>query len=406
MLLVYGVWFLAMYFVVFIMLVYIIHRKTIFENKKSIGKGLPLISFVISAYNEEDKIGDTIKSLQTIDYPNMEFIIVNDGSMDNTGRVVKQYLNDKRFIFIDNKDNKGKAKCLNQGISLVKGKFVVTMDADSTVAPDVLRKTLPYFSDKKVGAVTVSIEVRDPKSILDKVIEVEYLLGLSLFLKIYSMFNCVFVTPGPFSIFRRSVLIELNSFDENNITEDMEIAYRIHEAGYKIKNCIGAKVKTIIPSNFKSLYVQRKRWYTGAIRTFFQHKNMHFKKKYGYFGFFLPYNFLLITLGLILFLYTTYLGATTFIENVWYYHYTDFNFFDHIFDLEFDILAFSSIKFIVMSSFIGILLIMFSGLKVLKIKFREKKIGILIYPFIYLIYQLFWLMSYITTLRKKSIKWR
>ena len=199
---------------------------------------------------------------------------------------------------------------------------------------------------------------------------------------------------------------EINYFDENNITEDLEIAYRIHKAGYKIKSCIDTKVKTIIPKSFKSLYVQRKRWYTGALKTFFQHKDMYFRKKYGYFGYFIPYHFLLITLGLILFLYTSYLGTSTFIENVWYYRYTNFNFFEHIFDTEFDLLTLSSVRFLVFTAFLGVILIMFVGLRTLKIKYKTNKIGILIYPFIYLFYQIFWLVSYITVLMKRSIKWR
>src|SRR3989344_4273273 len=132
MILVYLVWFLATYFVVTLILVLIANRKNLYENRIfDDAATLPFVSIVISAYNEEQKIEDTLKSLKKIDYNKMEFIIVNDGSNDKTSDVARKYLDDKRFILIDNSNNKGKAACLNQGIKIAKGEFIATMDADS-----------------------------------------------------------------------------------------------------------------------------------------------------------------------------------------------------------------------------------------------------------------------------------
>ena len=108
------------------------------------------------------------------------------------------------------------------------------MDADTIVEPDAIKKSLPYFNEGDVGAVTVSVEVNRPKSFLHKIIDLEFILGLSLFLKVFSFFNCIFVTPGPFSIYRKDVLDKIGGFDVNNIVEDFEIVFRIRKAGYKI----------------------------------------------------------------------------------------------------------------------------------------------------------------------------
>ena len=109
MFLVYVVWFLAMYFVIFMLLAMLFNKNNIYE-KKTFQKNFsyPFVSFVVSAYNEGKKIGDTIESLQKVEYKNVEFIIINDGSKDNTAKVIRKYLNDKRIIFVDNKKNKGK----------------------------------------------------------------------------------------------------------------------------------------------------------------------------------------------------------------------------------------------------------------------------------------------------------
>lgn len=407
MILVYLVWFLATYFVVTLILVLVANRKNLYENiilKESAAR--PFVSVVVSAYNEEEKIEDTLKSLKKIDYNSMEFIIVNDGSNDKTSDVVRKYLDDGKFVLIDNSNNKGKAACLNQGIKAAKGEFIATMDADSMASPDIIKRILPYFEEEDVGAVTVSVEARNTSTFLQKIIELEYIIGLSLFLKLLSTFNCLFVTPGPFSMYRASMLREIKGFDENNITEDMEIAFRIHKAGYKIKSCIDTKVQTLLPNDFKGLYRQRKRWYSGAIKTYYQHRDMLFNRKFGHFGFFIPFNIILITLGIVLFLYSTYLGLSKFIENVFYYHYTNYNFFENLFDWHFDILAYSGVSVLSFTAFIGTLTIMFVGLKYARVRYKEKKIGMLGYPFIFFLYQIFWIASYFAVIRGRKIKWR
>jgi cellulose synthase/poly-beta-1,6-N-acetylglucosamine synthase-like glycosyltransferase len=239
-----------------------------------------------------------------------------------------------------------------------------------------------------------------------KIIELEYIIGLSLFLKLFSMFNCVFVTPGPFSIYRKSLLKKIGGFDPENITEDLEIAYRIHKSKYKIANCMGAKVRTIIPQTFKEIYVQRRRWYSGAIQTLFKHRNMALNKNFDLFGYFIPYNYLLIFLGLSLFLTSTYLGISNFIENLLYFQYTNFNFLERIFDFEFDILRTGMIYLIGCSSlFIG-MFVMISGLKFTNKEISRKKLGVVGYPLLFILYQIFWIGSILTVMRGKKIKWK
>ena len=405
-LLVYFVWFLSTYYTIVVMLSLFLKRKEIFEQHPPL-KQHPLVSIIVPAFNEEASIAGTIQSLRELNYPNYEVIILNDGSKDKTSQIVKSKLKGlSNFRFIDNKKNKGKAACLNQGIAVAKGEFFGCMDADSIVEPDIIKKTIPYFRNSKVGAVTVSVETYKPKGILQRVIDLEYVLGLSLFLKIFSFHNAVFVTPGPFTMFRSSVANEIGGFDKESITEDFEIAFRIHKAGYKIRNCIEAKVHTIIPPTFKGIYVQRKRWYTGSLQTIFQHKNMLFRKKYGVFAFLIPFNYSLIVFGLVLFLYASYLGFSKLFENLLHFRYTDYNLFQRLFDWHFDILNYGQVNMLSMTVFLGGILLMIFGLKAAKKSFAKKRFGMLGYPFLFILYQVFWLGSIIAFLRGRKVKWR
>ncbi|MEM3122200.1 MAG: glycosyltransferase family 2 protein [Candidatus Pacearchaeota archaeon] len=404
--LVYITWFASTYFVVLLLLAMYTKKDRLYE-KKRILKRIPKVSIVVPAFNEEKKIVHTIKSLKKIDYKNIEFIIVNDGSTDSTSKVVRKTIrNDKRFTFIDRQINKGKAASLNEGIKRSQGKFVACMDADSVVEPRIFYKALPYFDQKDVGAVTISVGVKKPKNFLHKVIEIEYIIGLSLFLKIFSFFGSIFVTPGPFSIYRKSVLDKIKGFDCKSIVEDYEIAFRIHKAGYRIENCLNGKVHTIVPPTFKEIYAQRKRWYSGAIYTMFKHHDITFNKKLGTFGYFAPFNFFLIFLGMALFYASTFLATSRLFKGLKYYFYTGFNFFEHLLKFEIDLLATQQLTLIGVFAFILTVIVMLIGLKITKNDIKKKKVGILGFPFMFFLYQIFWTGAIFSVIFKRNIKWR
>ena len=152
------VWFLSIYFNVVFLLALLSQKEELFKSPKlKNNQEFPKVSVIVPAYNEEDNIEQNIISLNRIDYPKnrLEIIIVNDGSGDNTSKIVNR-LKGRNILFIDNKHIKGKAACLNQGIEESTGELIACMDADSEVQSDILKKTTPYFRNKKIGAVTVT----------------------------------------------------------------------------------------------------------------------------------------------------------------------------------------------------------------------------------------------------------
>jgi len=402
---VYAVWFIATYYMVFILLSLAVYRNKLFETHKE-SKNSPKVSFIIPAYNEEADVADSVKSLKKVTYKNIEFIFLNDGSTDKTLEIISREIKgDSRFLFIDNKNNKGKPATLNQGIEIANGKFIACMDADSMVQSNIVEKILPYFKEEKVGSVTVSVEVSKPKTLLQKIIAVEFSLGLSLLLKLFSFMDCIFVTPGPFSMYRKDVLQELGGFDVTNITEDHEIAYRIHKAGYKIRNCMEAKVFTVLPDTFKGTYVQRKRWYSGSILTMFQHKDVIFNPKYGVFGLFIPFNMILIFSGLGLFFVSTYLFLSKFVRELWFYRYTGFNFFQN-WHFDFNILYYGRVNLLGFTMLFATVMFTLYGFALTKKKYRENKIGLCGFPLFFFFYQIFWVGSILAVLKGGKIKWR
>jgi len=404
--LVYAVWFLSTYFVVVMMLTLFTHLDKLYEKRPALTR-FPAVTVIVPAYNEAGKIGDTIASLKNVVYPLIQYIIVNDGSKDSTSAEVRAAIGtDGRFTFIDREVNKGKAASLNEGIAQATGEFVACMDADSIIEEHMFQKVLPYFDDGKVGAVTVTVELRHPKTILHKIIDIEYTIGLSLFLKVYSLFNCVFVTPGPFSMYRKSLLDAIGGFDVKSIVEDHEIAFRVHKAGYTIANCLEAKVMTITPPTFHGIYVQRRRWYSGSVHTLFQHADVVFNKRFGVLGVFLPFNYLLIGSGIILFYLSTYLSLKKFYELFQNYWYIGFDAFDHLFRWNMDVLRTSQISIIGYIAFFSTIIVMVIGMLITGKSFREKLVGVIGFPFMFFLYQIYWSGAIWAVIRRKTVKWR
>jgi cellulose synthase/poly-beta-1,6-N-acetylglucosamine synthase-like glycosyltransferase len=245
-------------------------------------ENFPNVSIIIPAYNEEKTIKGTISSALDLDYPleKLELIVINDGSKDKTLEEAKK-IKDKR-LRIYSKENGGKCTALNLGIEKSKGEIIVTMDGDTYAQRDVLGKVVPPFLNEKVMCVVPSMIVYKPKGILQRVQQIEYLMGVYL-RKAFSTMNAVHVTPGAFSVYRKSFFEKYGGFESSTLTEDMEMSLRIQANNYIIYSAPEAIVHTNAPKKFIALLRQRRRWYFGMIENLWNYRRL-FSKKYGELG--------------------------------------------------------------------------------------------------------------------------
>ena len=109
-------------------------------------KKSPRISVVMPAYNSEKYIAEAIESILNQTFTDFEFIILNDGSTDNTAKIIKEYAKkDKRIKLIDNKKNQGLVSILNQGLDLARGEYIARMDSDDISLPTRFEKQIKYM---------------------------------------------------------------------------------------------------------------------------------------------------------------------------------------------------------------------------------------------------------------------
>src|SRR3989338_4047098 len=290
----------SLYFSVFLLIVYLEKRSEYDEptEENNISQQSnpkiephtfePFISILVPAYNEEKTIQKTLESINNLNYPKekLQVIAINDGSKDHTKQKIKQYIQDKPHFQLLSHTNKGKAASLNCALQLAKGEFFACLDADSFVEPTTLRKMLVLYAtenDPQLAIITPAMKVHDPKTILQRIQWLEYLV-IILLGKIASKLDSLYVAPGPFSLYNTSIIRKLGGFDETNITEDQEIAYRVQKHQYKIRQCPAGYVYTTAPATLKPFYQQRKRWYLGSMLCVHQYRELIANRNYGDFG--------------------------------------------------------------------------------------------------------------------------
>lgn len=258
--------FFGLYFEIF-MLVTFLSSPARERRERPHGALNAKVAIIVPCWNEETTIDGTVQSLLALDYPKdkLLIILVNDGSTDNTKKVMDTYIGNPQ-ISVVHKENGGKHTAINLGIAMAQDcEYFGCLDADSFVAPDALKEMMSSFVEENVAASTPAMSVFEPKNWLERMQNAEYVFGI-LVRHILSAVNGIYVTPGPFSVYRRDVVEKLGGFKHAHQAEDMEMALRMQRAGYHIENAPRARVYTKVPHTLPKLIKQRTRWTTGFLR--------------------------------------------------------------------------------------------------------------------------------------------
>jgi cellulose synthase/poly-beta-1,6-N-acetylglucosamine synthase-like glycosyltransferase len=276
--------FLSLYFEVFLLITYFEIKEKKFNVLRRTSKATPKVSVIVPCWNEEATISKTIFSLLELNYSKdrLQIVVVDDGSTDNTWTVLQEFKDNKQITLLQ-KENGGKHSALNFALDKIDSEFVGCLDADSFVHPDSLNKILDRFEDERIMAVTPSMRIHNPSNIIEQIQKIEYTVGI-LIRNILAYLNAQYVTPGPFTIFRRKVFTDLGYYKKAHQTEDLEMALRMQSNRYKISNVADAYVYTTAPKTIKALYKQRLRWTHGFVMNIFDYRHMFFRPQYGNLG--------------------------------------------------------------------------------------------------------------------------
>ncbi|MGG6432249.1 glycosyltransferase family 2 protein [Anoxybacillus sp. D401a] len=301
------------------------------------------VSILVPAYNEEAGIFATVRSLLSIEYPEYEIVVINDGSTDDTlerlrkdfdlipiKRVIREQLKTKRVravyrsrkfshLFVIDKENGGKADALNAGINFSTYPYVCSIDGDSVIERRAFLKVMKPIvdSDEDVIASGGSVRIangcdiekgevlriglsRQPLVIMQVI---EYLRAFLMGRIGLSRHNLLLIVSGAFGVFSKQWVIRAGGY-AHTVGEDMELVVRLHrliketKTNKKIVYVPDPVCWTEAPESMNDLRKQRRRWHRGLFESLWLHRRMWFNPRYGSIGLVsMPYFLLIEFLG-------------------------------------------------------------------------------------------------------------
>ncbi|KHD38314.1 glycosyl transferase [Clostridium acetobutylicum] len=194
------------------------------------------VSVVMPVYNSEKYLKESIESILNQSYSDFEFIIINDGSTDNSFKIIKEYAKLDKRINVISRENKGIVYSLNEAIQLAKGEYIARMDADDISAPKRIEKQLSFLkSHRDIDILGTQVKVvgnisNDIKEKNEKKLNIEFDIYDDNREKILNYWYCL---AHPSVMFRKDILRELKGYNDFK-SEDLDLWLRAIESGFKI----------------------------------------------------------------------------------------------------------------------------------------------------------------------------
>jgi cellulose synthase/poly-beta-1,6-N-acetylglucosamine synthase-like glycosyltransferase len=292
----------------------------------------PPITMIVPAHNEENSIRVAVRNLLELNYPELEIIVVNDGSEDRTLDEMREEFRlrpvrtvyipeakcapvrglyrselDGRLLIIDKESGGSKADAVNAGLNAATSPYVCVVDADSVLERDaLLRIMVPIMADpKRVVAVGGIIRVlngsviegghlkrvRLPRNSIEVIQVIEYLRAFLIGREAWGQGNMLMIISGAFGVFRTDLVRAVGGYRSRAIGEDFDLVARLHRhllekrVGYHIDFVPDPMCWTEVPSDLRSLARQRARWQKGLLDVLWPNRDMLFRPRYGRIGF-------------------------------------------------------------------------------------------------------------------------
>ena len=301
----------------------------------------PEITVLAPAYNEASTIGESVRALLALQYPNLEVVVVDDGSSDQTMEVLRDRfdlvpiapVHERRIataevrglfrsrsdprLLVATKANGGKGDTLNAALNLASGELVCSIDADTLIEPDALRRMVrPFLRDRRTVAAGGTIRIANGSSVHNgRVVKgaaprrplpgfqaIEYLRAFLFGRLGWNRLGGNLIVSGAFGLFRRDALMATGGYATDSIGEDLELVIRLRRAGYdsggasRVEFLPDPVAWTEGPETVRTLARQRERWHHGLADSLVRHRDLFLNPRYGAMGMVVYPYFLLVEL--------------------------------------------------------------------------------------------------------------
>ena len=322
---------------------YALRMSSIDTSELMATAGLPPVTLIAPAYNEEPTCVESTRSLLTLRYPSYEIVVVNDGSTDGTlERMVAEFdlrpaarapvstietsevrdvLRSTRHpnLWVLDKANGGKSDALNAGLNYSRTPLFCAIDADSLLEPDALTRIVRAFLEDATTIAAGGVirivngcevrsgvveKVRLPRSFLPRIQVLEYLRSFRSGRMGWDTLDATLIISGAFGMFSRRHVVDVGGYRTDTVGEDMELVVRLHrhmrEQGrpYRVAFVPDPVAWTECPETLRVLGRQRDRWQRGLVESIWHHRVMLVNPRYGRIGMLaMPYYFFLEVVG-------------------------------------------------------------------------------------------------------------
>lgn len=269
---------------------FIIQQSVKKPNRWTLLHDRPLVSVIVPGYNEEPVLDNCVQSILASDYTNIEILLVDDGSSDSTFTMMQALAAAYPSVTALSQSNQGKGAALNYGARQACGEVLMFVDADGIFSPDTITEMLLAFDDPRVGAVSGDDRPVNLDRLQTRFLALISHVGTGLVRRSLTVLHCLPIVSGNAGAFRRSAFEITGPLHTKTVGEDLELTWRMHKAGFKVRFAPKAIVHAESPSTVGGLWKQRVRWGRGLLQVTALHRNMVGNLRYGSFGVFLIYN--------------------------------------------------------------------------------------------------------------------
>ncbi|MET0739470.1 MAG: bifunctional polysaccharide deacetylase/glycosyltransferase family 2 protein [Acidimicrobiales bacterium] len=245
-------------------------RRTRRRPERVAERTVPPVSVVVPAYNEEAGIGATVRSLLDATHPEVEIVVVDDGSTDDTAAIVDRFA--AEGVRLVQQPNQGKAAALAAGLDAAEGDLIVTADGDTIFEPGAISALVAPFDDPRVGAVSGNTKVGNRSGVMGRWQHIEYVMGFNLDRRMYEGLDCMPTVPGAVGAFRRQAVEAAGGPSDDTLAEDTDLTMAIQRAGWRVVYAQDAVAWTEAPASLGGLWRQRYRWCYGTLQAVWKHR--------------------------------------------------------------------------------------------------------------------------------------
>jgi len=265
--LIYGIWVLSKNIK--------IPNQSIYDIQE-FSNNLPTLDILVAARDEQNVIARLVERLVNLDYPSekLKIYVIDDGSEDNTPNILKQLSQKYEKLNIIRRSKNaggGKSGALNHALKFISGEWVFILDADAQLKNDTLRRVLGFAQIGSWSAVQLRKSVLNTgKNFLTTCQGIE--MAMDAYFQVGRLYSAgISELRGNGQLVRKEILLNCGSFNENTVTDDLDLSLRLILSQSKIGIFWDPPVMEEAVEDFSALFRQRQRWAEGGLQRFFDY---------------------------------------------------------------------------------------------------------------------------------------